>query len=414
MQPIPYGIQLPSNNALINGKNNFDCSTTNLSCVDNAGLASFNFTAGKSHRLRLINPSAQATMKFSIDDHIMTVIANDFVEVEPYNTSVVTLALGQRTDVIVHATGQPGDSYWMRTFAPPDCTYTYHNLGNYAQAIVYYTGGNATHGTNATSGTAQPTSQAVDGWDNDYCGNDALSLTKPLYAMDPGQPSTTETIVIDYASNGTHMLWYMNNQTFRIDLNDPILLDAINGNDTFDPIASVHNYGSNTSVRFIVENHSGEPHPMHLHGHNIFVLAEGYCTSATNGTTVNSTAGVTTTAGTAAQTATMTVSSTAAATPTTGSCWDGTIVNPSNPQRRDVQQLLPGGYIVLQWNQDNPGIWAFHCHIAWHISTGFLWNVLEQPDQIPNIDVPSGIHEVCKAWWDYTDNIVVDQIDSGE
>ena len=48
-----------------------------------------------------------------------------------------------------------------------------------------------------------------------------------------------------------------------------------------------------------------------------------------------------------------------------GNCWDGVITNPQNPQRRDVQMLLPGEYIVVQWNQDNPGVWPFHCHIAW-------------------------------------------------
>jgi hypothetical protein len=44
--------------------------------------------------------------------------------------------------------------------------------------------------------------------------------------------------------------------------------------------------------------------------------------------------------------------------------WDGTITNPNNPQRRDVQILPPGlpgnpGYIVIQINADNPGVWPF-------------------------------------------------------
>ena len=48
-----------------------------------------------------------------------------------------------------------------------------------------------------------------------------------------------------------------------------------------------------------------------------------------------------------------------------GSCWDGVVTNPTNPTRRDVHMLLAGEYIVVQWNQDNPGVWPFHCHIAW-------------------------------------------------
>ena len=56
-------------------------------------LATFNFTTGKIHRLRLINPSAEATQRFTIDNHIMTIIANDFVPVKPYETNVVTLGV---------------------------------------------------------------------------------------------------------------------------------------------------------------------------------------------------------------------------------------------------------------------------------------------------------------------------------
>jgi len=41
-----------------------------------------------------------------------------------------------------------------------------------------------------------------------------------------------------------------------------------------------------------------------------------------------------------------------------GTCWDGKVTNPSNPARRDVAQLQSGSYIVLQWNQDNPGLWV--------------------------------------------------------
>lgn len=43
-------------------------------------LGKFNFTTGKTHRLRLINPSSSGSpILFSIDNHTMTVIANDFV-----------------------------------------------------------------------------------------------------------------------------------------------------------------------------------------------------------------------------------------------------------------------------------------------------------------------------------------------
>ena len=56
--------------------------------------------------------------------------------------------------------------------------------------------------------------------------------------------------------------------------------------------------------------------------------------------------------------------------------WDGTVTNPQNPQRRDVQLLQKEGYIVVQIDADNPGVWPFHCHIAWHVSGGLYVNIM--------------------------------------
>lgn len=35
--------------------------------------------------------------------------------------------------------------------------------------------------------------------------------------------------------------------------------------------------------------------------------------------------------------------------------WDGTIVNASNPQRRDTQLVQAYGYLVVQFDSTNPG-----------------------------------------------------------
>lgn len=93
-----FSVVIPtSDNNLINGKMDYDCSilpnNTKSNCTPHAGLSSFNFTSGLTHRLRLINSGAEALQYFSIDNHTMTVIANDFVPVEPYNTTFVTLGV---------------------------------------------------------------------------------------------------------------------------------------------------------------------------------------------------------------------------------------------------------------------------------------------------------------------------------
>jgi FtsP/CotA-like multicopper oxidase with cupredoxin domain len=91
---IPAIIPLSDNN-LINGKNDFDCSTVTdgTPCTSNAPLAEFKFEPGKMHRLRLVNAGSEGIQKFSIDGHEMLIIANDFTEVIPYTTKIVTLAV---------------------------------------------------------------------------------------------------------------------------------------------------------------------------------------------------------------------------------------------------------------------------------------------------------------------------------
>lgn len=80
-----------ADNNLIQGMNSYDCkkkaSNDTTLCISNAAIANFHFTSGKVHRLRLINSGSEAIQKFTIDGHLMTVIANDFVPIKPYNTS---------------------------------------------------------------------------------------------------------------------------------------------------------------------------------------------------------------------------------------------------------------------------------------------------------------------------------------
>ena len=73
----------------------FNCShaNDNQTCTDNAPLARFRFQKGKAYRLRLINTGAAAQQVFSVDEHEMIIIANDYVPIEPYITKTVFLGV---------------------------------------------------------------------------------------------------------------------------------------------------------------------------------------------------------------------------------------------------------------------------------------------------------------------------------
>jgi FtsP/CotA-like multicopper oxidase with cupredoxin domain len=78
--------------ALINGTNVFGADGT----VNQTGTR-FNtsFTADRSYRLRLVNAACDTHFKFTIDNHTMTVIANDLVPIQPYKTNVLNIAMGE-------------------------------------------------------------------------------------------------------------------------------------------------------------------------------------------------------------------------------------------------------------------------------------------------------------------------------
>ena len=297
MAPAAEGLLPPvSNNNLINGKMNYPCANaTGLQCVPNAGISKFFFESGKTYRLRLINGGAEGIQKFSIDGYKLKVIANDFVPLVPYETDVVTLGIGQRTDVIVEASGKPGDAVWMRSTLGKSafdggCTLN-DGVSPEAVAAIYYENAN-------TTAIPKTTSSISDDVINN-CDNDALSETVPFLSLTPETDPTVQQIDITYASNGTHNLFFMNNSTFRADYNDPALLEAKLGKKNFPASANIYDFGGATSIRLVVYNHAlTGAHPMHMHGHNMYVLGFGIGT------------------------------------------WDGTIQRPENPQRRDVQ-LLP-------------------------------------------------------------------------
>ena len=47
--------------------------------------------------------------------------------------------------------------------------------------------------------------------------------------------------------------------------------------------------------------------------------------------------------------------------------------------RRDTILVRPNGHMVLRFRSDNPGVWLFHCHIEWHITSGLMATMVEAP-----------------------------------
>ncbi|PHH77561.1 hypothetical protein CDD80_493 [Ophiocordyceps camponoti-rufipedis] len=401
LSPLTGGVFLSDNN-LINGKGSFDCtllgSNNRLPCNLNAGPAVFEFERGKTYRLRIINAGAEGEQRFSIDGHSLLVIANDFVPVRPYEAKVLTLGIGQRQDVIVKADG-PLNSYWMRSNISEVCSLT---AQPYARAIINYVDRHRTGIRNPGELDSQlgpgivspaniriPQSIPWDIPDPGNCANDPLSITDPVMRIPAYKPDLVWVFELGTYVNGSGItLWKFGGVSERTDYNAPTLLLSNLGNYSFEPdwnvraavdLTNVQKVGGDLAalppariVRVVVNNEGPIPHPMHLHGFNMQILNFG-----------------------------------------TGR-WDGSIVRPQNPERRDVIMLQPGGYLAMQFNAaENPGVWMFHCHIAWHASAGLLMQILTNPRAVRQFRIPNTVADTCRQWGGWTQTHIPDQIDSG-
>jgi iron transport multicopper oxidase len=115
----------------------------------------------------------------------------------------------------------------------------------------------------------------------------------------------------------------------------------------------------NQTIEIVLINEDSGNHPWHLHGHNFQVIAR----SPSN-------------------------------TPYKASA----IHPPHTPMRRDVVTVYTGGYIVLRFKVDNPGIQLFHCHIEWHVEAGLTATLIEAPDVLQDTQtIPHGHYQTCES-----------------
>lgn len=373
-------------------------SNKSWTCIDNAPYSSFRFRSGRTHRLRLINHGADGKLtcdevalrdsvaekptgiqKFAIDGHQMTVISVDYVPIKPYVADIVTLGVGQRTDVLVTANGQPESSYWMRSQMPGGAFCGGNDNTQAIRAAIYY---------EAADTTLEPQSTSSD--NNAACVNDDLALTEPLHPIHATKNVFQQDVVLAMERNGSgSFVWTVNGVSSFADMNQPLLFENLDE----PPVqANLFNFGKNDTVILNITNTTPFQHPVHLHGYHFQVLASGP----------------------ASATSVFPAQDANPLQPAPATVWDGTLMgNRQNPTRRDTQILPALGFVALQFNADNPGVWPLHCHTAWHQSGGMSMNLVTRPDDLPKLLPEDARASACTAWNDWSQGHVSDQIDAG-
>ncbi|KAK1756383.1 multicopper oxidase-domain-containing protein [Echria macrotheca] len=359
------------------------------------------FQPGKKHLLRLINVAAASSFVFSIDNHTMTVVANDLVAVKPYTTNSVLVGIGQRYTVVVEANQKTG-SYWMRTAPADGChsfrtdptTHAFTQVKETSSFIVYegapplpFPDSSSVKQPNITTACTDETEhndgrlEPVVRWDinptpTNNVSRDSFTAALESFNMPwlvPDKPYAHWLLANDTLSNP---LW--------IDFGAPTILHPLKS----DNFSSIIRFDQSDGFVFLIIdsfflfNPNGLlraipiSHPIHLHGSDFVILAQ-------NRTKYD---------------------------PKTSPKF----FNFDNPPRRDVAMLPGGGYLALAFKPDNPGAWLMHCHIAWHASSGLALQLVVRPKELRDGNGDLGpVIQGCRTWNEWAAVHPFEQTDSG-
>ncbi|KAI8605523.1 multi-copper oxidase [Dissophora ornata] len=353
------GVEPVPDNGLINGRNSFNCTndaqaqfpTGSKNCSSNAPLSVFEFKQGLKYRIRLINSGNFADFQFSIDNHTLSVIEADGVDMQPVDVQRIPIHVAQRYSAIVQA-NQAVQSYWMRATMNTNCFNVVNPaLNSSVTAIVHYDGA-------PDPGQQQPSS--LD-WGSKPWAGKCLDLTeamlKPVLAKDA--PEADVQIILDMSfqtiTKNNVNLGYVNSTSWVPLKKAATLFQANKGVSKFAKSQMVITLNQTQTIELIVNNYDEGSHPFHLHGHQFYVLGAG-----------------------------------------DGSYLPGrSAINTTNPLRRDTVTLQTFGYTVLRFVSDNPGMWAFHCHIDWHMQAGLMMQFLSLPSVVEAFDIPKELKAMC-------------------
>lgn len=321
--------------------------------------------SGKKYRLRLINMSVDNYIRVSLDSHAMQVMTTDFIPVKPFSVDTLLIGIGQRYDVVINA-NQTAGNYWFRADVATDCLSS-NNF--YGRAIWTYS--TVSSGTPTSSAWSEPSSCLEPSNAAPYWVQPVPSGT--FVSSDDLNVGLTSTKVVAGGSSVT--VWAIDTESIDVQWGMPTLQYVMEGNTSYPADLNILPTVSEGSWNYwVVQLGSGAPpipHPIHLHGHDFFVLGQG-----------------------------------------TGTFSSSTSLNYATPPRRDTATLPGGGWLALAFNSNNPGAWLMHCHIAWHVSEGLALQWLEAPSQIV-MPSQSAFETTCQNWDTYYKTAYYKKTDSG-
>jgi laccase len=336
--------------------------------------------SGETNLLRVINAGLNQPLFFTIANHPFTVVGADAAYVKPFTSSVIMLGPGQTTDVLIKG-NQPPTRYYIASRA-------YFSAQNAAfdntttTAILEYKSAPCCGAKNGQAiNPVMPRLPAFN--DTNTATQFTFSLKSPQKVPVPTKideslfftiglgvqncPKNADPKTCQGPVNGTRFSASMNNVSFVLPQNwsllqahshripgvfttdfparPPVKFDYT-GNvsqSLWQPVQATKlyklKYGS--TVQIVLQDTSivtPENHPIHLHGYDFYIVAEGFGNFNAKRDTAK--------------------------------------FNLVDPPQRNTASVPVSGWSVIRFVADNPGVWLMHCHldahITWGLATAFL------------------------------------------
>ncbi|KAJ5884713.1 conidial pigment biosynthesis oxidase Abr1/brown 1 [Penicillium taxi] len=311
--------------------------------INDAVNTTFPVQPGKTYLVHLIALGNWPGFAVVFDQHEMTVVEVDGVFVDPFplGDRNLRLATGQRTSVLITTKNDTSQNYAFLSILDVNMMFIYENrtvpdgyITNSTAWLVY------DETKPLPIAPVIPEFDFVD--DLEFVPADHEPLLEPV----------DHQIIMDFNSAsvaGGLVRFVVNNHTYY-EQDTPTLYTALMeqsyGKDNVSAYGEVNPYVVNYGdvVEIVLNDHHNNIHPWHLHGHQFQVLQR---------------------------------------TVPYGGYFDGYFANVSaTPVKRDT--------LMVQQQ-----VWLFHCHIEWHVAKGMVTTIIEAPDRLQDLHIPSDNQQIC-------------------
>lgn len=409
-----------------------------------ADLNIFYVRQGFQYRFRLIGAQALYAYKFSIQNHILTVVATDGNRINRItDVHYVIVNTGERYDVIVNANQTPG-RYWIlaETLEVENNEDPFHNpiRSHKAEAFLQYEGANTfislsssytwtcnrfnkCHFVNCPYLPSNDTNHECINVDK-FSSPEGDQINDAIY-----RPSKRLFYNFGFDGEKSTRGSSVDGINFRFPSHLPSTKEFIDDNqycpgrgcdhDTegidhcaCTQVIDINDVQRDQSVELVITNRPSNKsnkdpesaHPVHLHGHTFYVVKLGYPHYHPNGSYASPNQDIECikhTGGECERFITVDRLTSAGQTTRVQTVnWKNnnppSDISLSRPYVKKDTVIVPyGGYAVIRFTVDNPGWWFLHCHIEIHQLEGMSAVIKELQPETPS---QQGITLQCGAY----------------